>query len=94
MYEGVLRKMQECVQKGTLIIPVHAAAALKQDLLFREDVEHCIMIGEIVERQWDRVYNEHKYVIAGEAESGGEIAVVAKLQQINGTIVITVFRVY
>ena len=75
-------------------MPVHAAAEMKRDLLRRADIEHCILIGEIVERQWDRVYNEYKYVIAGEAENGNEIEVVAKLQQIGTTIIITVFRVY
>ncbi len=86
--------MQDCVHTGRLIIPVHAAAEMKRDLLRRADIGHCILIGEIVERQWDKVYNEYKYVIAGEAENGDEIEVVAKLQQIGTTIVITVFRVY
>lgn len=94
MYEGILRQMRECVMNRRFIISIHAAVAMKQDLLFTEDVEHCVLMGEIVERQWDRVYNEYKYVIAGEAEDGDEIEVVAKLQQIGTTIVITVFRVY
>ena len=94
MYDGVLRKMQECVSDGRLRFPLHALVALEQDLLTRQDARHCILNGEIVARQWDRPYNEYKYVIAGEAEDEREIEVVAKLRQVGETVIITVYWVY
>ncbi len=94
MFDGVLRLMRECVVDGKLIFPFYSLAALDQDLLNRDDVRHCILSGEIVERQWDRNYNEYKYVIAGSVEDGREIEVVAKLRQIGDTVIITVYCVY
>jgi hypothetical protein len=94
MHEGVLRRMQECVLNDRLIIPSHAASAMDQDLLTREDIEHCILVGDIVERQWDKKYREYKYVIGGEAEDGSAMDVVAKLHKVGDTYVITVYRVY
>ena len=86
--------MRECVLKDRLIIPRHAATAMDQDLLTREDIEHCILVGEIVERQWDKKYREYKYVIGGEAEDGSAMDVVAKLHQVGDTYVTIVYRVY
>lgn len=94
MYEGILRQMRECVLNDRIVIPDHAAAAMDQDLLFREDIEHCILIGEIVERQWDKKHREYKYAIAGEAEDGSEIELIAKLHKLGETYIITIFRVY
>ena len=94
MFDGVLGEMRKCVIEGKVIFPFYSLAALDQDLLNRDDVRHCILFGEIVERQWDRTYNEYKYIIAGSSEDGREIEVVAKLRQIGDTVIITVYCVY
>ena len=69
-------------------------AAIAQDRLTREDAEYCILNGEIVERQKDRVSGEFKYIIYGPSEDGSEIEVVAKITLVGDTYVITVYRVY
>ena len=71
------------------------------DNLFAADIVHCILNGEIVERQWDDVWNEFKYIIEG--QSADEIDdetyeqvwlhVVAKLGRDDDTVTITVYTV-
>lgn len=78
-----------------MVIPTHAFVAMTQDLFTPEDIYHCILQGEIVERQWDRNYGEYKYVLDGEAEDRSGMQLIAKLHQItHDTYIITVYRVY
>ncbi len=58
------------------------------------DLEHCILIGKIITRQWDEKWSEWKYVIAGESLDGRAIDVVAKLGRNDDTVIITVFVIY
>jgi hypothetical protein len=94
MHEKILEKMRECIWSGNFIVPTHALVAIAQDRLTREDAEHCILNGEIVERQRDRLSGEFKYIIYGPSEDGHEIEVVAKITLVGDTYVITVYRVY
>jgi len=64
------------------------------DDLLAADLEHCILAGEIIARQWDEKWDEWKYLIAGEALDNRSIDVVAKLGRNDDTIVITVYVVY
>ena len=94
MYEGILLRMRECVGADKFFITPHALVAIEQDLLTSADVISCLLAGEIVERQKDRKSGEYKYVIAGQAEDGSEIEVVAKLHKVGDVYVITVYRIY
>ena len=95
MYEKILARVRQCVESSQVVIPTHALVAMAQDLLTTEDVCHCLLIGEIVERQYDRRYREWKYVVDGESLKGDGLQVVLKLHQIaGGAYVITVYRVY
>ena len=95
MYRNILEQMQECVWQRRVVIPTHAFVAMTQDVFTPEDIYHCILQGEIVERQWNRNYSEYKYVLDGEAEDGSGMQLVAKLHQITrDTYIITVYRVY
>lgn len=95
MYRNILEQMQECVWQRRVVIPTHAFVAMTQDLFTPEDIYHCILQGEIVERQWDRKYGEYQYVLDGEAEDGSGMQLVAKLHRITrDTYIITVYRVY
>ncbi|MDX2040895.1 MAG: DUF4258 domain-containing protein [Acidobacteriota bacterium] len=93
MFKRVLVKMRERVREGKLTLPTHAFRAMLDDSLMPSDLTHCILFGEIAERQWDLKWGEWKYVIAGEAVDGRTIEVVAKLG-FDDTLVITVYRVY
>jgi hypothetical protein len=55
------------------------------------DLEHRILIGEIVERQWDEDFHEWKYVVEGASTDGEDMTVVAKLGFKDNVVVITTF---
>jgi len=61
------------------------------DDLLQVDLEHCILMGGIAERQWDEDFQEWKYVIEGESADGEYMAVVAKLAFKDNVVVITTF---
>lgn len=63
------------------------------DGLLPSDLKHCLLQGEIVERQWDMRWQQWKYVVTGDAVDGRAIEVVAKLGA-DDTVVITVYRVF
>jgi len=42
------------VRAGQIVVPQHAFEEMNHDDLLQMDVEHCILMGEIVERQWDQ----------------------------------------
>jgi hypothetical protein len=66
---------------------------MREERLSLDNLKQCILTGEIVERQFDEVYDSYKYVIEGETLEIGEfIHVVAKLGRKN-TVVITTYRV-
>lgn len=94
MYDKILELMIECVWNDTFIFPSHALIEMEKDLLTTEDVINCVLGGEIIERQKDRLSGEYKYVITGFALDERPIDVVAKLNLIGETYVITVYRVY
>ncbi len=73
----------------TLVATPHAFAEMLQDDLFQDDVEHCLLKGRLVERQWDEDWLEWKYVIAGQSLTGAPMVVVVKLNEQQHVVVIT-----
>ncbi len=84
--------MREAALAGQVYLVIHANRELKADGLVYDDVISCLLTGEIVEQQFDEDWQQEKYVIYGDARSGDEIAVVAKLGHDRATVVITVYR--
>ena len=70
---------------------LHAEEEMEADGLNVFDVERCILTGQIVERQKDRLTGEWKYVIQGGTIEGASAAVVAKLGPTGKAVVLTVF---
>ncbi len=101
MYKSILLEMRDRVRRGKLTISYHTRRAMYDDNLFAADVVHCILTGEIVERQVDDVWQEFKYVIEGQSadEIDGQVYeqawlhVVAKLGRNDDTVTITVYTV-
>ncbi len=101
MYTSTLLKMRDCVRRGRLTIPYHTRRAMYDDGLLAADIVHCILTGEIVERQLDDVWQEYKYIIEG--QSADEIdgvfynqiwlQVIAKLGRNDDTVIVTVYTV-
>ena len=78
-----------------MTLTLHAVDEMYDDDLLPSDLEHCILFGEINERQWDEDWQEWKYVIAGTAtEDASQLEAVAKLGREDDTVVITVYRLF
>lgn len=92
MFDDVIKQMRDAALAGRVYLVIHANRELKADRLVYDDVINCLLTGEIVEQQFDEDWQEEKYVVYGDACSGDEIAVVAKLGFNLTTVVITVYR--
>lgn len=90
MYRRVLERMREGVRQNRIILSMHAIEEMDADDLLKEDLEHGILGGKIVTRQWDGDFQDYKYIIEGETLSGQEIEVVAKLRN-DKIIIITAY---
>lgn len=101
MYKSILLEMRDRVRRGRLTIPYHTRRAMYDDNLFAADIIHCILAGEIVERQRDEMRQEYKYIIEGQSaeEIHGRLYeqiwlhVVAKLGRNDDTVTVTVYTV-
>ncbi len=69
----------------------HARKEMNDDGLTVYDVESGILTGNIIERQRDRVTAEWKYRIRGEALTGDDIEVIAKLSPTSKLVIITIY---
>ncbi len=70
MFADVLKKFRDYVRNGNLVVTQHAFEEMNDDDLLQVDVEHCILVGEIIERQWDEQWREWKYIMNGESTDG------------------------
>jgi hypothetical protein len=89
MFPNVLKNFRDCVRDGKLVVTQHAFEEMNDDDLLQADVEHCILVGEIVERQWDNEWQEWKYIISGVATDGKFIEVVLKSGRGGNAVIIT-----
>ena len=91
MFERISKRMREKVRKCQYVMTLHADEEMNEDGLTIYDVERCILTGEILERQKNRVTAEWKYLIRGETVGGGEAEVIAKLSPTGKLVIITVY---
>lgn len=92
MFEQILAELREAARGGRVYLTEHAREEMADEELSFQDVTHCILMGEIIEQQYDARRDENKYVIYGDCLNGDEIAVVAKLTYNRNVGVITVYR--
>jgi hypothetical protein len=92
MYELILQQMQDAVRAGRIQFSRHALHELAMDDLAPQDAGNCILTGEIIEDQYDALYGETKYVIYGDTLASDEMAVVARWDEAQSIVVITVYR--
>lgn len=83
--------MRSLVRRRDLVVSLHADEEMQEDDLDIDDVEACILGGQIVDGQRDRESWERKYLIRGEGVDGREMFVVAKVGPTSKVVVITVF---
>jgi hypothetical protein len=91
MFERILNRMREKIRQSQYVMTLHAEEEMNDEGLTIYDIERCILIGEILERQKNSVTAEWKYRIKGETLGGGEVEVVAKLSHTGKLVVITVY---
>ena len=91
MFESILKKLREKIRLRQFVMSLHAVDEMEDDQLSVFDIEHCILSGDIVERQKDKDTNEWKYLINGNSLSNESVEVVAKLSITGKLIIITVY---
>jgi hypothetical protein len=91
MYEDILQRMKQSVRQHRIRITFHARLAMVDDNMGEHDIEHAILTGRIVARQHDKATAEYKYRVAGTTYGGRPMEVVAKLEPINWTVIITAY---
>jgi hypothetical protein len=70
---------------------LHAEEEMANDDLTIFDLEHCILTGQIMERQQDEKSGEGKYLVKGLGLNGDSISTVAKISITGKLVFITVF---
>lgn len=71
----------------------HGREEMEAEGLTVFDVEHCILTGDVVERQKDRETGEWKYLLQGETLGEENAVTVAKIAPTGKLIIITVWLV-
>jgi len=92
MWAKILQQIRKSVRERTIIVRQHAFDEMLNDDLLQEDIECCLLTGEVAERQWDEDWHEWKYVVAGFSLDGDSIEVVMKLNAQCHAVVITTYR--
>jgi hypothetical protein len=93
MFTGVLKKFRDCVSNRKVVVTQHAFDETQDDDILQIDVEHCILTGEIVERQWDKEWHEWKYIVVGETTDGDDVGVVLKHGRGGNAVIITAYLI-
>lgn len=91
MYQKILKEIQKWIDDENYILTNHAREQMFEDFLDRHDLEKAIRNGRIVERQFDEMTDEYKYVLRGRSVSLAEIELVCKLAK--ALIIITVYKI-
>lgn len=92
MYDKILREMRIAAQAGRVRFTSHALDELDDDGLTTADAVNCILTGEIIEDQFDQQWEHTKYKFYGDSLAGGEIGLIARWDDRDKVIVITIFR--
>ena len=91
MFDRILQQMRELVRTSGYVMTAHGVEEMEAEGLTIFDLEHCILTGEIVERQKDRGTGEWKYLIQGKTLGEDTAVVVAKIGPTGKLVMITVY---
>jgi|GEM_PF-449757 len=91
MFEQVLWDIRSKVRVGDYVVTIHADEEMDDDQLAIGDVEACILGGNVVERQRDRVTGESKYRVRGMSLDGLMMETIVKLGATGKVVIITVY---
>lgn len=91
MFDHILRRMQKKVRSRQYVMTHHAKQEMVNDGLSVFDIEHCILTGEIVNRETDDLTGEWKYCILGTTITGPATEIIAKFGTTGKLVIITVY---
>lgn len=91
MFERILQRMRERIQRREYVMTNHARGEMELDGLNIYDIEHCILTGEILDRQIDEQTNEWKYRILGTTITGPATELIVKFSPTRKLVIITVY---
>ncbi len=91
MYTHILKQIKEAIRFRKYIVTIHAAEEMDDDGFSIFDIEHCILHGEIIERQKERTSAEWKYLLRGVTFHAKGVCVVAKISITGKLVIITVY---
>jgi hypothetical protein len=91
MLDRILRRMRKLVLAAEYVVTIHAGEEMEADGLVLFDIEHCILTGEVVEKQRDQRTLERKYLVRGNTLAGGRAVVVAKIGPTGKLVIVTAY---
>jgi len=91
MYSHILKQIREAIRLRKYIVTLHAAEEMDDDDFSIFDVEHCLLHGEIIERQKEKTSVEWKYLLRGVTFHEKRMCVVAKISITGKLVIITVY---
>ncbi|MHB8893740.1 MAG: DUF4258 domain-containing protein [Candidatus Geothermincolia bacterium] len=83
--------MKDAVRFRQYIVSLHAVEEMDDDGFSIFDIEHCILSGEIAERQKDQKSAEWKYRVQGVTLQERGICVVTKFSCTGKMVIITIY---
>lgn len=92
MFEHILAEIRDKIRLRQFIITAHAEEEISDDELSIFDLEHCVLTGEVIERQKDKDTGEFKYLVEGQSITNGKIVVVVKISPTGKLVFITTYR--
>lgn len=94
MYEKILQLLRDAIEIQSIILTPHAQEQMNEDDLLTFDLEHCVLVGTIVERQWDDSFKEWKYLVEGVSTDQEPMMAVVKPDENKQIVFITTYRIY
>ncbi len=91
VFNRILQRLREKVRAREYVMTTHAEEEMEADGLEIFDVEHCMLRGEIVERQKDPDTGEWKYLVSGNTVGDEAAIVVTKLSYTGKMVIVTMF---
>lgn len=91
MHSRIMKQMRESIRLRKYVVTLHAAEEMNDDGFSIFDVEHCILHGDIIERQKEIASAEWKYVVNGVTFQERGLCVVTKMSVTGMLVIITVF---
>ncbi|MBI3448279.1 MAG: DUF4258 domain-containing protein [Acidobacteria bacterium] len=84
--------MRDLVRLRRYVVTAHAVEEMDADGLSLFDVESCLLVGRIIERQVDRTTGQRKYLVKGRSLDGDELVVaVVKISPTGKLVLLTIY---